>query len=139
MLEGAAQPSSSSAVATVIGLITFFLGATGAFLELQTALNAIWRVKPKAEPASGDAVQRLISFGLVVGVGFLLLVSLLVSAGLAALDTYMGNAFPGARGPVAGGERAGLARRGHAALRHDLQVPARRGAALARRVGRRRW
>lgn len=96
MLEGAAKPSSS-VLATVIGLITFFLGATGAFLELQMALDAIWRVKPKTRGSFvRDLVtQRLISFGLVVGVGFLLLTSLLVSAALAALDKYMGNTFPG--------------------------------------------
>src|ERR687896_432291 len=45
MLEGASRPSSSIA-ATAAGIVTFFLAATGAFLELQTALNAIWRVKP---------------------------------------------------------------------------------------------
>ena len=96
MLEGAAKPSRSIP-ATVVGVITFFLGATGAFLELQTALNTIWRVKPKP----GESflrmllLQRLISFGLVVAVGFLLITSLAVSAGLAAVHTYMGNAFPG--------------------------------------------
>jgi membrane protein len=96
MLEGAAKPSSS-VPATVIGSLTFFLGATGAFLELQTALNAIWRVKPKASGSFLRAliVDRLISFGLVVAVGFLMLTSLLVSAGLAALHTYMGETFPG--------------------------------------------
>jgi membrane protein len=94
MLEGAAKPSSSK-LETAIGLLTFFLGSTGAFLELQTALNGIWRVK--AKPSAGIRqllLPRLISFGLVVAVGFLLLVSLLVSAALAALDRYMGNAFP---------------------------------------------
>jgi membrane protein len=96
MLEGAAKPSSST-TATVVGLVTFFLGATGAFLELQTALNTIWRVKPKR---SGSffrvlVMQRVISFGLVVALGFLLVTSLLVSAALAAVHTYMGNAFPG--------------------------------------------
>jgi membrane protein len=96
MLEGAAKPSSSIP-ATVIGIITFFLGATGAFLELQTALNAIWRVKPKASGSFLRAllIDRFISFGLVVAVGFLMLTSLLVSAGLAALHSYMGRAFPG--------------------------------------------
>ena len=96
MLEGASKPSSS-VPATIIGVITFFLGATGAFLELQTALNAIWRVTPKASATFLGALvtDRLISFGLVVAVGFLLLTSLLVSAGLAALDKYMGQAFPG--------------------------------------------
>lgn len=96
MLEGAAKPSASIP-ATIIGVITFFLGATGAFLELQAALNAIWRVKPKAGASFFKTLvlQRLISFGLVVGVGFLMLTSLLVSAGLAALHTYMGHTFPG--------------------------------------------
>ena len=94
MLENAARPSSSIP-ATIIGLVTLFLGATGAFLELQTALNAIWRVKPRPGANVRDfVVQRLISFGLVVGVGFLLLVSLLVSAGLAALSRYLGRIFP---------------------------------------------
>jgi membrane protein len=96
MLEGAAK-RSSSVPATIIGVITFFLGATGAFLELQTALNAIWRVKPKASGSFFRTlmIDRMISFGLVVGVGFLMLTSLLVSAGLAALHTYMGETFPG--------------------------------------------
>jgi membrane protein len=97
MLEGAARPSRS-VPATVIGIVTFFLGATGAFLELQTALNTIWRVKPK--PGGSFLrmllLQRLVSFGLVVAMGFLLLTSLLVSTALAAVHTYMGNAFPGA-------------------------------------------
>ena len=95
MLQGAAKPSSSIP-ATIIGVITFFLGATGAFLELQTALNTIWRVKPKSDASWFRVLlmQRLVSFGLVVGVGFLMLTSLLVSATLAALHRYMGHAFP---------------------------------------------
>ncbi|HKG32338.1 MAG TPA: YihY/virulence factor BrkB family protein [Gemmatimonadales bacterium] len=96
MLEGASQPGSSIA-ATVAGIITFFLGATGAFLELQTALNAIWHVEPKSDGSYWRVLvmQRVISFGLVVALGFLLLTSLLVSAALAAIHRYMGNAFPG--------------------------------------------
>jgi membrane protein len=96
MLEGAAKPSSS-VPATIIGIITFFLGATGAFLELQADLDAIWRVKPKSRGnfLRDLVMQRAISFGLVLGFGFLLLTSLVVSAALAALHTYMGNAFPG--------------------------------------------
>ena len=54
MLESAARPSSSIP-ATIIGLVTLFLGATGAFLELQTALNAIWRVKPRPGPTCGTS------------------------------------------------------------------------------------
>lgn len=96
MLKAAARPSSTLA-ATVIGGVTFFVGATGAFLELQTALNTIWRVKPKTDQSWFRALlmQRLTSFALVVAVGFLLLTSLLVSAALAALHRYMGTAYPG--------------------------------------------
>ena len=96
MLEGASKRSESR-LATALGLLTFFIGATGAFLELQTALNAIWRVKPRegGHWLKELVVQRMVSFGLVIGVGFLLLVSLLVSAGLSALHRYMGTAFPG--------------------------------------------
>jgi membrane protein len=94
MLEGASRPSSSI-LATVIGAVTAFLGATGAFIELQTALNAIWRVKPKpGVSVKAFLLERMISFGLVVGVGFLLLVSLIVSAALAALNRYLGAALP---------------------------------------------
>jgi membrane protein len=95
MLEGAAKPAASR-IATAAGLFTFFVGATGAFLELQTALNGIWRVKPKEDGKwwKDLVVQRLISFGLVIAVGFLLLVSLVVSAGLAALNRYIGTTFP---------------------------------------------
>jgi membrane protein len=96
MLEGAGRPSAS-VPATIVGIITFFLGATGAFLELQNDLDAIWRVKPKSRGSflRDLVIQRLISFGLVLGMGFLLLTSLVVTAALAALHTYMGNAFPG--------------------------------------------
>jgi len=94
MIQGAARPSASR-VATVIGLVTAFLGATGAFIELQTALNAIWRVQPRpGVSVLAFLKQRLISFGLVVGVGFLLLVSLVVNAALSAFNRYLGRIFP---------------------------------------------
>jgi membrane protein len=94
MMEGASQRSGNG-IATAVGLITFFLGATGAFLELQTALNGVWRVKPKADAGIKEMLlQRLLSFGLVIGVGFLLLVSLLVSAALSALNSYLGRLVP---------------------------------------------
>jgi membrane protein len=96
MLEGSSKKSEST-LATVLGLLTFFIGATGAFLELQTALNGIWRVKPKDDGhwLKELVLQRLISFGLVIALGFLLLVSLLVSTALSALHRYMGVTFPG--------------------------------------------
>jgi membrane protein len=95
MLQGASK-RSDGIVATVVGVVTLFLGATGVFLELQAALNGIWRVKPKPSAGIMQVLrQRLISFGLVVGVGFLLLVSLLVSAALSALQKFLGGYLPG--------------------------------------------
>ncbi|MEO8635710.1 MAG: YihY/virulence factor BrkB family protein [Gemmatimonadales bacterium] len=96
MLEGAAH-SSSSILVTILGVFTFFVGATGAFLELQTDLDTIWRVKPRSRGHFLRVllIQRVISFGLVVGLAFLLLTSLVVSAALAAAHTYVGNVFPG--------------------------------------------
>jgi membrane protein len=96
MLEAAAHRRGSG-LATAAGVITFFLGATGAFLELQTALNTIWRVKPKE---SGSYIrvlvmQRVISFGLVVALGFLMLTSLLVTTALSAIHNYLGATFTG--------------------------------------------
>ena len=94
MLRGANQ-RGNDVLATGVGLVTFFIGSTGAFLELQTALNAIWRVKPKPDAGIKDMLlQRLLSFGLVIGVGFVLLVSLLVSAALTALNQYLGGLVP---------------------------------------------
>jgi len=98
MLEGASQRGGNG-IATAVGLVTFFLGSTGAFLELQTALNAIWRVKPKASASIKDMLlQRLLSFGLVIGVGFVLLVSLVVSTALSALNSYIGALVPAIAG-----------------------------------------
>ena len=96
ILEGAAK-SSWSIPATIIGVITFCLGATGAFLELQDDLDAIWRVKPRSRGnfLRDLLMQRIISFGLVLGFAFLLLTSLVVSAALAAVHSYIGSAFPG--------------------------------------------
>lgn len=94
LLEGAGQRRAGT-IATVIGSITFLVAATGAFLELQVALNTIWRVKVK-EGVNLNAflLDRLRSFGLVVAVGFLLLVSLSVTAALAALNQWLSRLSP---------------------------------------------
>ena len=96
LLEGASQRRAGH-LATIVGSVTLILAATGAFLELQTALNTIWRVKPKPNAATFKAfvVDRVRSFGLVVAIGFLLLVSLAVSAALAALGTWLERVSPG--------------------------------------------
>jgi membrane protein len=82
-------------LATVLGGITFVVAAMGAFLELQAALNAIWRVKPNpGANVRGFVVDRLRSFGLVVAIGFLLTVSLAVTAALSAFNTWLAHGSP---------------------------------------------
>ena len=94
LLQGATR-SGSGILATIVGGVTFILTSTGAFLELQTAFNTIWRVKPK--PGAGlkrFLLNRAQSFGLVLSVGFLLLVSLLISAALSAAADWLERQAP---------------------------------------------
>jgi membrane protein len=89
LLDGAGQ-RRAGIVATTIGSIAFVLAATGAFLELQAALNTVWRVKPNpGAHLKAFLVDRLRSFGLVVAIGFLLMVSLAVTAALAAFSAWL--------------------------------------------------
>lgn len=87
LLEGAHKDQSGT-LAVIVGTATLLLAASGAFLELQHALNTIFRVKtdPKKSGVKRLLINRLRSFGLVVSIGFLLMVSLLVSAALAAVS-----------------------------------------------------
>ena len=94
LLEGASQ-RREGVLATVLGGTTFVIAATGAFLELQAALNTIWRVKPNpGANLTGFLLDRVRSFGLVVAIGFLLMVSLAVTAALAALSAWLARRSP---------------------------------------------
>ena len=96
LVEGAARRQTGGIIATIVGSVTFLIAATGAFLELQSALNTIWRVKPKpGVNIEAFLLDRLRSFGLVVAMGFLLLVSLAVSAGLSAVGAWVSRTAPG--------------------------------------------
>ena len=91
MIKGA-HDEDLGVIASLIAGVTLLVGSTTAFAELKDSLDEIW--SEQSEPASGliDALKgRLLSFGLVVVLGFLLLVSLAVNAGLAALARYWGN------------------------------------------------
>ena len=82
-------------VASTIAIGTVLVGASGAFVELQAALDKIWRVKRRSESVFlGVVRKRLLSFGLVLGTGFLLLASLVLSAALGAVGKFMGNLLP---------------------------------------------
>jgi membrane protein len=94
LLEGASQ-RRAGIIATAVGSVAFVVAATGAFLELQAALNTIWRVKPNpGVNLKAFVIDRLRSFGLVVAVGFLLMVSLAVTAALAALSGWLAGRLP---------------------------------------------
>jgi membrane protein len=90
LLQGASR-RKAGIMATVVGTITFVIAATGAFMEMQAVLNRIWRVKadPKAQ-VKAFVWSRLRGFGLMIAIGFLLLVSLAVSAALAAFGAWVG-------------------------------------------------
>jgi membrane protein len=87
--------SNKSLLATVIGIIAVLVGATGVFVELQKALNIIWEVKAKPRRAIFTLIRtRLFSFGLILSVGFLLLISLTITTILAAISTWFLQHWP---------------------------------------------
>jgi membrane protein len=91
-----AQQETTSGLATVIGLVTFVFGATAVFAQLQASLNRIWEVEPKPGHFLQDFIRkRLLSFAIVVAIGFVLLVSLVVSAGVEALQNYVAERVAG--------------------------------------------
>jgi membrane protein len=91
-----ASQTKKSVLATIIGLITVLVGATGVFVELQKALNTIWEVKVKPRKAILIVLRtRLFSFGLILSIGFLLLVSLTITTLLSALSAWVLYHWPG--------------------------------------------
>jgi membrane protein len=95
MLEIAQKPSSG-ALASLIAIGTLLLGASGVFAQLQDALNTVWGVEPKTgRDIWGIIKDRFFSFMAVLGTGFLLLVSLVLSAALAAFGKLFLNSLPG--------------------------------------------
>jgi membrane protein len=89
MMASASQPETGI-FATIFGVATLLFGASGVFGELQDGLNTVWEVKPKPDRGwMGIIKDRFLSMTMVLGTGFLLLVSLVVSAGLAAMGNYL--------------------------------------------------
>jgi membrane protein len=89
-----ASGKASGIVATIIGLVTALVTASGVFGEMQSALNAIWKAKPRGGTVSRLVRARAESLGLVAALGFLLLVSLVVSAALTAFGNYLNAILP---------------------------------------------
>jgi membrane protein len=89
-----ASGKSSGILATLIGIATLIATASGVFGEMQSALNAIWKVQPSGTTLSRLVRARAASLGLVAALGFLLMVSLVVSAGLTAFGNYLNSLLP---------------------------------------------
>jgi membrane protein len=93
--EKASEPNKSS-LATVIGILLALFGASGVFGQLQNALNTIWGVKAKPGLGIGAFIRaRFLSFAMVAGVCFLLLVSLVIESLLKSFSAYVQAMFPG--------------------------------------------
>ena len=90
-----ASQLKNSVLATIIGLITILIGATGVFAEFQTSLNTIWEVKLDTNKSGIWQVirVRLFSFGLIISIAFLLIVSLLISSLIAAFGSWLSSHF----------------------------------------------
>ena len=94
MIEEARKPAAGI-IATILAMVMLLLGATGVFAQLQEALNTIWSVEEKPGEGLWKLLKdRFVSLMAVLGTGFLLLVSLVVSAGLSAVGAALGNFLP---------------------------------------------
>lgn len=95
LIENASKPNSGGTIATIISVGILIFGASGVFGQLQMALNIIWEVKPKPGRAVKSFIQsRFLSFAMVLVIGFLLLVSLVLTAMLSLISSYFGNFIP---------------------------------------------
>jgi membrane protein len=97
VLEGT-RHTTHGIIATVMGILTLLFGASGVLMELRDALNTIWEIPPAQTAGLRTIMQmvreRLFSFALVLAVGFLLLVSLVVNAAIAALGSFSARFLP---------------------------------------------
>ncbi len=94
MIEHATHPTTGT-IAMLVGMATLLLGASGVFAQLQDSLNTIWKVEPKEGRGLWGLIRdRFISISAVLGTGFLLLVSLVLSAALAAFGKWYSEWLP---------------------------------------------
>ncbi|MEM9272557.1 MAG: YihY/virulence factor BrkB family protein [Cyanobacteria bacterium P01_F01_bin.143] len=93
-LANASKPEIGSA-ASIISIVVLLLGASGVFAQLQEALNTVWNVKPPKDKSIWQFIhKRLLSFGMVLVIGLLLLASLLISAILSGLSNFEAHLLP---------------------------------------------
>lgn len=89
-----ASNKSSGVIASVVGVVTLLITASGVFGEMQATLNIIWKAKPRGTTVSQLIRARTASLGLVAVLGFLLMVSLVISAGLTAMADLINAYLP---------------------------------------------
>ena len=95
LIKSASQPTQGL-IATVVSLVVLAVGATTVFGELQSSLDRIWGIPATAKSGIVATLRvRLLSFGLILGLAFLLMVSLTVSAAVAAMGNWVGSVLPG--------------------------------------------
>jgi membrane protein len=91
MIQAASKPKSGK-IATIVGVVTLFFGASGVFGQLKDALNTIWNVEAKkAAGVMGFVKQRFLSMAMVLGIGFLLLITLVFDAAISAMGPMLGR------------------------------------------------
>ncbi|MBO0591578.1 YihY/virulence factor BrkB family protein [Cellulophaga sp. E16_2] len=89
------QNKEDNLISTIIGIGTLLFGATGVFYQLKLSLNEMWHIKPNPDANFWKLVtDRARSFAFILVIGFLLLVSFIVTAGIATLNEYIRNIFP---------------------------------------------
>jgi len=94
LIANASEPSSGI-IATVVGVVTLLLGASGVFGQLQGALDTIWRVEPApGRGILGTIQDRFLGLAMVLGIGFLLMVALVASTAISVASTFIGERLP---------------------------------------------
>jgi membrane protein len=96
LISSASEPTEGL-VASGVSLVVLLIGATTVFAEIQSALDRIWHVPEKAKPSGlwGLLRARFLSFGLILGLAFLLMASLAIAAAVSAMGTYFSSLLPG--------------------------------------------
>lgn len=102
MIRNVSRPDTGGPFTAVLGVLALLFGATGAFGQLQAALNRAWEVEP--DPEKGGLrkmiVKRILSLGMILTIAFLLLVSLVLSAAVSAFGDVLGGLVPGGASAV---------------------------------------
>lgn len=101
MVDASFGKARAGIVAQTIGWITFLIGASGVFAAVQDALNTVWHVEPAKRPLWITIRDRVASLGMLLAIGFLLLVSFLASAAIAFVSNNLASALPFAGAGVA--------------------------------------